>query len=383
MKDDGLPKEVAISRSPPRTIGKTTKWWKVVSAILLIAVGTALFTPHLMPVLGAGHVAAAQPDDAGSQPAPSVLPDLETQVAALGRLEPAGGVVELAIPRSALDAPVRNLMVEAGADVREDDLITTLGTQPQMRAALRLAEAEIVAQEIEIQRVLNTLTQTRIDANASLLVANARRAEASRVLSRQERLHKGTIVSVAALEEARTEFDIAAAELEQAMAQLARLPEDLSLHPDYLAAVQAHKLAKLNRESAQLDLEETSLRSPINGTVIETVVRPGERPGSNGVVRLADLSAMVVHMEIHQNRIHRIKLGDPVTVKGAALVKPLQGEVTAIGLEVLDQGIIGTDPVAANNARVFEVTATLDPLSTSIASRLINLNVIATIEVMP
>ncbi|MEM9129981.1 MAG: hypothetical protein AAGA97_09715, partial [Pseudomonadota bacterium] len=77
------------------------------------------------------------------------------------------------------------------------------------------------------------------------------------------------------------------------------------------------------------------------------------------------------------------KLGDPVTVKGAALVKPLQGEVTAIGLEVLDQGIIGTDPVAANNARVFEVTATLDPLSTSIAARLINLNVIATIEVMP
>ena len=383
MKDEGLPKEVQISSPPPTTARNRTAWWKIVCVILLIAAGAAAITPRLMPVLGAGQVAAAQPDDAGSQTIPSAAPDLGTQVAALGRLEPAGGVLELAIPQSGLDAPVRNLIVESGMDVRQGDLITTLSTQPQMKAALRRAEAEIVAQEIEIQRVLNTLTQTRIDANASLLIATARRAESERVLSRQKRLQKGASVSLAALEEARTEYDVATAELHQAKAQLARLPEDLSQHPDYLAAMQAHVLAKINRDRAQLDLEETSLRSPINGTVIETVVLPGERPGNDGVVRLADLSAMVVRMEIHQNRIHRIKLGDHVTVQGEALETPLQGKVTAIGLEVLDQGIIGTDPVAANNARVFEVTATLNPPSTAIAARFINLHVLAAIEVRP
>ncbi|MEM6409771.1 MAG: HlyD family efflux transporter periplasmic adaptor subunit [Pseudomonadota bacterium] len=386
MNDDDLPMDIKIKRPEPNQRGARRPWWKIVGLLALIVIVGVLAAPRIVPVLGLPPLASAPMASVPSEeitapPAPAALPDLETQVAALGRLEPAGGVVELALPSSAADASVLSLAVEAGAEVRAGDLIATLGTQPRMQTALARAEAEIIAQEYEIQRVLYALVQARIDAEASLQIATSRHIEAAQVLSRQERLQEGANVSVAALEEARTDLAIAAAELQQAEAQLARLPEDLTQHPDYLAAVQALALLRLSRDNARLDLEETSLRAPIDGTIIETVVRPGERPGNGGVVRLANLGTMVVRMEIHQNRIHRIQLGDTVIIQGEALAEPLRAEITAIGLEVLDQGIIGTDPVAANNARVFEVLAKLDPASTATAAGLINLQVIATIEV--
>ena len=388
MKDDDLPKDIKIKRPEPKQRGTRRPWWRIVGLLALIVIVGVLAAPRIVPMLGLPPLASAPMASVPSEeitapPAPAALPDLNTQVAALGRLEPAGGIVELAIPSSAADAPVLSLAVDAGTEVRAGDLIATLGTQPRMQAAFERAEAEIIAQEYEIQRVLNALAQARIDADASVQIATSRHMEAARVLSRQERLQEGANVSVAAVEEARTDLAIATAELQQADAQLARLPEDLTQHPDYLAAVQALALARLSRDNARLDLDETSLRAPIDGTIIETVVRPGERPGNGGVVRLANLGTMVVRMEIHQNRIHRIQLGDPVIIQGEALAAPLRAEITAIGLEVLDQGIIGTDPVAANNARVFEVLATLDPASTATAAGLVNLQVIATIEAGP
>jgi len=385
MKDDDLPKDIKIKRPEPKQRSTRRPWWRIAGVVAVIFVVGVLAAPRMVPMLGLPPLASAPMSSVPSEevtapPAPAVLPDLNMQVAALGRLEPEGGIVELAIPSSAADAPVLSLAVEAGAEVRAGDLIATLGTQPRMQTAFERAEAEIIAQEYEVQRVLNVLTQARIDAVTSAQIATSRRMEAARVLARQERLQEGANASVAALEEARTNFAIATAELQQADAQLARFPEDLTQHPDYLAAVQALALARLSRDNARFDLDETSLRSPIDGTIIETVVRPGERPGNGGVVRLANLGTMVVRMEIHQNRIHRIRPGDPVVVQGEALDEPLRGEVTAIGLEVLDQGIVGTDPVAANNARVFEVLATLDPASAATAAGLINLQVIATIE---
>ncbi|MEO0972279.1 MAG: HlyD family efflux transporter periplasmic adaptor subunit, partial [Pseudomonadota bacterium] len=227
----------------------------------------------------------------------------------------------------------------------------------------------------------SALRQRRAETLAAVAIAEARLQDAERSQSRQERLITGATVSEARLQEARTDAQVARAELDKALAQREALDGDLRAHPDYIAAVRALELARASHRLAQIDLRHASVRSPIAGTVLDAVVAPGEQPSTEGVVRVADLSAMVVRMEVHQSQIHRVALGHPVTVQGEALASALLGEVSGIGLEVMDQGLIGNDPVAANNARVFEVVATLDAPSAAIAARLVNLQVLATIEV--
>jgi HlyD family secretion protein len=117
-----------------------------------------------------------------------------------------------------------------------------------------------------------------------------------------------------------------------------------------------------------------------DGTILSVIARVGERP-SEGLLRMADTSAMVAKVEVFQSRIHAVSVGDAVTLTSDALAAPLRGSVTAIGAEVLPQGEISDDAAANTNARVIEVTVTLDAASTKAARLLTNLQVLATVTV--
>ncbi|WP_165390177.1 HlyD family efflux transporter periplasmic adaptor subunit [Thalassococcus sp. S3] len=308
-------------------------------------------------------------------------PNPTRQVAALGRLEPTGKVIAVAAPPAASDAPLSELHVAVGDAVAANDLLATFANAPRLEAHLRRAHAELQVHEVELERVRNALRLEKLNAEAALRIAQTELADAERVLQRQEQLSTSATASQASLDTARTQRDIQQAQLDQAEARLNEVAGDVEQHPDIEAARLAVARAAADVAIAQVEVDQTRLIAPISGVVLEIQSRAGERPGSGGIVRIADTSTMVVRMEVHQNRIHHVTTGAPVIVLGEALTEPLSGVVTFIGLEVLDQGLIGTDPVVTNNARVFEVEATLDAPSAQVAANLINLQVIATIEI--
>jgi multidrug resistance efflux pump len=63
-------------------------------------------------------------------------------------------------------------------------------------------------------------------------------------------------------------------------------------------------------------LDQATLRSPIEGTVIKSLIKPGEvaSPGQT-VAMIVDQSRLYVSANIEETEIHRIKLGQKVDIK--------------------------------------------------------------------
>jgi len=89
---------------------------------------------------------------------------------------------------------------------------------------------------------------------------------------------------------------------------------------------------------------------------------------------------MMAEVEVWQDRIARVAVGQPVELVSSALGRTLQGKVESIGLTVGRQGLISDDAAENKDARVIRILVTLDAASSAIASRLTNLEVIARID---
>jgi HlyD family secretion protein len=179
----------------------------------------------------------------------------------------------------------------------------------------------------------------------------------------------------------RAARDEAAREVERAQAVLSRYGfGDLDAQADVRVAERNVDTAKADLAHAVADLDKAYVRAPIAGTVLTVHARPGERPGTQGLMNLGNIEQMTVEVEVYQAQIGRIALGNAVEVTAEALPQPLEGRVTRIGLEVGRQTVVDASPAANTDARVVKVTVALEPNSSRRARHLTNLQVTARIR---
>jgi len=132
---------------------------------------------------------------------------------------------------------------------------------------------------------------------------------AEKEFKRVEELYKNKNYSESQYDQAKAKFDQAEAGLEQAVASL---------------------------EQAQDNLRKTTLVAPIDGTVIGLQKEQGEMAlGStfqaDVVMTVADLSGMEVEVDVNENDIVRVELGDSVDIEIDALADQVfQGVVSEI-----------------------------------------------------
>ena len=129
------------------------------------------------------------------------------------------------------------------------------------------------------------------------------------------------------------------------------------------------------------DLDRSQVVAPISGVVLEIHARPGERPpAAAGIMDVGDTSQMMAEVEIYQDRIAQVLVGQPVEIVAQSIGQTLTGNVQRIGLIVRRQKLISNDTAANLDARVFEVLVQLDPGSSRVASRYTNLEAVARID---
>ena len=95
---------------------------------------------------------------------------------------------------------------------------------------------------------------------------------------------------------------------------------------------------------------------------------------------MGDTSQMMAEVEVWQDRIATVAIGQPVELAAVALGQTLHGVVDSIGLTVGRQGLISDDAAENKDARVIRVLVALDEASSAIALRYTNLSVIARID---
>lgn len=148
--------------------------------------------------------------------------------------------------------------------------------------------------------------------------AEARVDITQKKFNRSEELLKKNFVSANARDEAEAEYRLAAEQLR--------------------AARENRRLAQLELKRAEEVLAQRTIRSPVNGLVVDVVLRPGELATSNQkdpIVRVMEIDPLNVELILPVSAFGKIAVGQPATV---TLEPPVGGSYRA-RVEVVDRTV--------------------------------------------
>jgi len=176
-----------------------------------------------------------------------------------------------------------------------------------------IVEAGALLVEIDKRTPRNSLSQTE----ATLAAAQARRQIAQTQMDRAQTLFKSQTLTQTDVEQTQLEFANAESQVVG---------------------------AKVAVENARITLEDTDVRAPITGTIIEKTVEPGtviasttqNVSGGTTLMKMADLTTVQVRTRVDETDIGKIQPGMRTKVTVAAYPnQPFEGEVLKIEPQAL------------------------------------------------
>lgn len=115
------------------------------------------------------------------------------------------------------------------------------------------------------------------------------------------------------------------------------------------AADSAYRQAVIDRQKAELDLDRTEVRSPVNGHVTNLLLQPGDyvSPGK-AVVAIVDSDSFYVAGYFEETKLRRIRVGDPATIRLMGHSQDLSGRVESLARAIVDRDNPVSDGLVAN-----------------------------------
>lgn len=236
--------------------------------------------------------------------------DITEMVSASGMVQP---VIEIKISPE-VPGEIIELLIEEGDPVVKGQLLLEL--KPDILiSALERAKAS-----------LNQQRANMADAKARLARAKAQNIRSGLEYKRQKKLYSSKAISIADMEAAEANYQIGIQDLTSA---------EQSVKASQFVVQSAQATVK----EAEQNLKFTIIRAPMSGTVSKLVVEKGERVvgtsqmAGTEMLRIADLNKMEVRVDVNENDIVRVSLGDTVVIDVDAysyLDKTFKGKVTAI-----------------------------------------------------
>lgn len=155
------------------------------------------------------------------------------------------------------------------------------------------------------------------NSKANLSNAEARFIQSEQAYKRNTKLHNDKVISDADFEQIKSNYMVSKAEVEAARFNV--------------------KSAEASVKEAQDNLVKTTIFAPVDGTVSKLNVELGERVvgtsqmSGTEMLRIANLNSMEVNVDVNENDINRLSLGDTATIEVDAFVdKKFKGVVTEI-----------------------------------------------------
>ncbi|MFE4107015.1 efflux RND transporter periplasmic adaptor subunit [Almyronema epifaneia] len=342
-----------------------------------------------------------------------VAPPQQVSVAALGRIEPQGQVVDIAASEG---GRISRILVTEGDTVTDDQILAYLDLYE-----VRLAERDLAASELaEAQALLaaeTTVGQTRIQE------AQTRYAQSDTPQTYAIEAQAATIKSLEAdLTLARTDLTrfqqlyqrgaIARQELDQQQTEVNRLQEDLNSALATRSQLETNRLTDMRNAQAQISSAEaglqlsqaqvkvesaaqnlalaearlalTLIRAPQAGQILDVLVQPGEAVGmGDALMAMGNTQQMFVVAEVYETDIGLVQVGQSaqITSRNGAFAETLVGVVDEVGLQIFKNDILDDDPAANADARVVEVRIRIDEGDSQAVASLTNLQVDVVIDV--
>ncbi|MBB6610238.1 efflux RND transporter periplasmic adaptor subunit [Pontibacter sp. Tf4] len=178
------------------------------------------------------------------------------------------------------------------------------------------------AQEASVNSSRANLSQ----AKARLAQAQANQVQVRNAYERNKKLFEQKVISEAEFEQSRSSYNAGMQEIE-------------SLKQSVRAAEFGVQNAQASLKDARENLNKTTIYAPVSGTVSKLNVERGERVvgtsqmAGTEIMRIANLNNMEVRVNVNENDIIRVSLGDSVQVEVdsyATRDEKFKGIVTAI-----------------------------------------------------
>jgi multidrug resistance efflux pump len=322
----------------------------------LIAGGTAAFW-----IAGALPFHAAPPPPSTSPPT-LTTPDV---IRAVGYVEPTSDVRKLTFE---VDGVIEDCRVSIGQQVRAHDELAILRNNDQ-QADVAVAEAQLIVAQAERDKLLSGVHPRQLEATEHRVARLQERARyAQRLYNRQMDLYAGNAGTQEGVEQARSNLNEAEAALLEAQADLNKQKTSVR-DEDVALAKRRVQLAEANLLAAKERLNDTILRAPIDGAVLEILKHKGESVKAFDpvpVLLFADVSQLRVRAEVDEKYVSLLRPGQDVVMYGRnlgdrrpmgkiALVKAVMGKKTVFtrdaaerkDLNVLQVFVEPTEPLEA------------------------------------
>jgi multidrug resistance efflux pump len=265
-----------------------------------------------------------------------------------------------------VSAPIIKLAIKDNQFVKAGDLLFALDPRT-FRASLKQAQAkydetgdsylgqekqvEAAQAQVEVSRAAVQQAKSSIKQTESEIEKN--KAE----YQRQQQLLPQKATSVKSVERAKANYDVAVqkrqgavASLAQARANLAQSQADLAETRAILGAAgdanASIRAARAAVEQAELNLEFTKVKAPVDGYVTNLNLRLGSQAVANQpALALVDINSYWIDGFFKENLIGRIKAGDKAIVTLMSYPDhPVEGVVDSLGWGISqDDGSTGFD----------------------------------------
>jgi HlyD family secretion protein len=163
------------------------------------------------------------------------------------------------------------------------------------------------------------------------------------IFKRSQELYKNKVLTVAEYEQAKANYEGAKAALEAAKQNV--------IGSNYGLAQSSASV-----KEAQDNLAKTTIYAPVDGVVSKLSIEKGERVlgtqqfAGTEIMTISDLSKMDVNVDVNENDINRIGVGNPAKIEiDAFLGKKFDGEVIEIGSSA---NVVGTNADQVTNFTV-------------------------------
>ena len=233
---------------------------------------------------------------------------LEVYVASGGSVETDNAYVKARLHNmsSEIDGRVKKVLVRENERVRKGQAIIELDSRPYA-IAMRAAEAKLASVRQNLKSLHSEYRRASIDIN----LAKKRIVYLKTRYERQKKLRATGVSSIARLDEAEFEVQIAEQELQSANEQRRKLLTDLGgdpqstqhTHPTVLEAVASVERAKLN-------VERTHISAPAGGVIARVKVEPGEViKAMEPIVLLIDENETWIEANLKETKLTHIRVG--------------------------------------------------------------------------
>lgn len=244
--------------------GNTRLWIGIAAAVALVVTGVAVFTEPAPVKVKIEMARMAVPDSSSATV-----------------LDATGYVVarRTATVSSKVTGKVAEIYIEEGQRVEKDQIVALLDDS-NTRKSLELSKAELHSAKTQVAE-----TQARL-------------TEAKLTLERNTEMARRQLISAAALDKARADFESLRAQLHSREADIAVSQKRLALQ--------------------QQNLDDLTLRAPFAGVVISKDSQPGEMisPMSagggftrTGICTIVDMASLEIEVDVNESYIQRVREG--------------------------------------------------------------------------